>query len=119
MSDRDNYYLGNPNVRGADVEHPWTKDELKQYKKCLDDPVYFAKTYCKIINLDDGLVDFELYPYQKVMFEQFEDNRFNICLACRQSGKSIAVVAYLLWYAIFKGEQVVGCLLYTSDAADE
>jgi|TARA_B110000438_G_scaffold161664_1_gene154897 hypothetical protein len=110
MSDRDNYYLGNPNVRGADVEHPWTKDELKQYKKCLDDPVYFAKTYCKIINLDDGLVDFELYPYQKVMFEQFEDNRFNICLACRQSGKSIAVVAYLLWYAIFKGEQVVGIL---------
>jgi hypothetical protein len=44
------------------------------------------------------------------MFEQFNANRFNIVLACRQSGKSIAVVAYLLWYVIFKGEQVVGIL---------
>ena len=110
MSKETNMYLGNPNVRGADVEHPWTKDELVEYKKCLDDPVYFAKEYCKIIHLDEGLVPFNLYPYQEKMFEQFEDNRFSIVLACRQSGKSIAVVAYLLWYVIFKGEQVVGIL---------
>ena len=76
----------------------------------IDDPVYFAKEYCKIIHLDEGLVPFNLYPYQEKMFEQFEDNRFSIVLACRQSGKSIAVCAYLLWYVIFKGEQVVGIL---------
>ena len=110
MSKENNMYLGNPNVRGADIEQPWTKEELVEYKKCLDDPVYFAKEYCKIIHLDDGLVPFNLYPYQQKMFEQFEDNRFSIVLACRQSGKSIAVVAYLLWYVIFKGEQVVGIL---------
>jgi len=110
MSDESNYYLGNPNVRGADVEHPWTKEELVEYEKCLKDPVYFAKQYCKIINLDEGLVPFELYPYQEEMFTHFEANRFNIVLACRQSGKSIGVCAYLLWYAIFKGEQVLGIL---------
>ena len=110
MSKTENWYLGNPNVRGADVEHPWTKEELVEYKKCLDNPVYFAKEYCKIIHLDEGLVPFNLYPYQERMFEHFEDNRFNIILACRQSGKSIAVCAYLLWYVIFKGEQVVGIL---------
>ena len=44
------------------------------------------------------------------MFEQFKKERFNIVLACRQSGKSIAVVCYLLWYVLFKGEQVVGIL---------
>ena len=110
MSKEGNWYLGNPNVRGADIEHPWTKEELKEYKKCLDSPVYFAREYCKIIHLDEGLVDFNLYPYQATMFEHFEDNRFNIVLACRQSGKSIAVCAYLLWYVIFKGEQVVGIL---------
>jgi hypothetical protein len=110
MNKEQNYYLGNPNVRGADIEHPWTKEELIEYEKCLKNPVYFAKKYCKIIHLDKGLVDFNLYLYQEKMFEHFEDNRFNIILACRQSGKSIAVVAYLLWYAIFKGEQVVGIL---------
>ena len=103
-------YLGNPNVRGADVEHEWTKDELVEYNKCLKDPSYFAKEHCKIIHLDKGLIPFELYPYQEDMFKQFEAHRFNIVLACRQSGKSIAAVAYLLWYTIFKGEQVVGIL---------
>ena len=107
---RDTNYLGNPNVRGADVEHPWTKEELVEYKKCLDSPQYFAKKYCKVIHLDKGLIPFDLYPYQEKMFDNFEAHRFNIVLACRQSGKSIAVVAYLLWYVIFKGEQVVGVL---------
>ena len=107
---RETNYLGNPNVRGADVEHEWTKKELVEYKKCLDSPQYFAKKYCKVIHLDKGLIPFKLYPYQEKMFESFQDHRFNIVLACRQSGKSIAVVAYLLWYVIFKGEQVVGIL---------
>ena len=116
---RETNYLGNPNVRGADVEHPWTKEELKEYKKCLDDPKYFAKKYCKVIHLDKGLIPFDLYPYQEKMFDSFTDHRFNIVLACRQSGKSIAVVAYLLWYAIFKGEQVVGVLANKNAIARE
>jgi hypothetical protein len=107
---RETTYLGNPNIRGADVEHAWTKKELVEYKKCLDSPQYFAKKYCKVIHLDKGLIPFNLYPYQEAMFEQFKKERFNIVLACRQSGKSIAVVAYLLWYVLFKGEQVVGIL---------
>ena len=49
---RETNYLGNPNVRGADVEHEWTKKELVEYKKCLDSPQYFAKKYCKVIHLD-------------------------------------------------------------------
>ena len=106
----ESMYLGNPNVRGADVEHAWTKPELVEYNKCLNDPNYFADKYCKIIHLDKGLIPFNLYPYQKEMFTSFEAHRFNIVLACRQSGKSIAAVAYLLWYTIFKGEQVVGIL---------
>ena len=35
------------------------------------------------------------------MFNHFNDNRFSIVLACRQSGKSISSVGYLLWYAMF------------------
>ena len=116
---RETNYLGNPNVRGADVEHAWTKEELKEYAKCLNDPKYFAREYCKVIHLDKGLIPFDLYPYQEKMFDSFTDHRFNIVLACRQSGKSIAVVAYLLWYAIFKGEQVVGVLANKNAIARE
>jgi len=95
-------YLGNPNVKRDGVEHRFTAEEFEEYNRCMVDPKYFARKYLKVIHLDKGLVDFDLYPYQEKMFDHFNDNRFSIVLACRQSGKSISSVAYLLWYALFK-----------------
>ena len=103
-------YLGNINVKRDGVTQDWTNEQVAEYAKCMYNPSYFASTYCKIISLDEGLVSFELYPYQEKMFESFTANRFNIVLACRQSGKSISSVAYLLWYAIFHPEKVIAVL---------
>jgi len=85
----------------------------------MHDPAYFARTYCKIISLDRGLVHFELYPYQEKMFKHFNENRFSIILACRQSGKSISSVAYLLWYAVFHSEKTVAILANKGSTARE
>jgi hypothetical protein len=103
-------YLGNPLVKRDGVEQTFSQDELSEYIKCMNDPAYFARKYIKIINLDEGLVPFDLYPYQGDMFNHFNDNRFSIVLACRQSGKSISSVVYILWYAIFKPEQTIAIL---------
>ena len=90
------HYLGNPNVKAPHANLEYTPEQLREYKKCMEDPIYFAETYVKVISLDKGLVPFVLYPYQRKMFEDFNEHRFNIVLACRQSGKSISVCAYLL-----------------------
>ena len=112
-------YLGNPNVKRDGVEHQFTQRELEEYIKCMNDPAYFARAYLKVINLDKGLVAFDLYPYQEKMFNHFNTNRFSIVLACRQSGKSISSVAYLLWYAIFKPEQTIAILANKGATARE
>ena len=103
-------YSYNHLVKKDGVQHGWTEDDIREYKRCMDDPTYFARNYVKIISLDQGLVPFNLYPYQERMFEHFNNNRFNIVLACRQSGKSISSVAYLLWYAIFHPEKTIAVL---------
>ena len=103
-------YSYNHLVKKDGVEHGWTENEILEYKRCMDDPAYFARTHVKIISLDEGLVPFDLYPYQERMFEHFNNNRFNIVLACRQSGKSISSVAYLLWYAIFHPDKTIAVL---------
>ena len=77
-------YNGNINVKRDGVTHNWTNEEIVEYARCMKDPGYFASTYCKIISLDEGLVPFELYPYQEKMFKKFNDNRFNIVLALRE-----------------------------------
>jgi hypothetical protein len=103
-------YKGNTGVKSDGIVQEWTNDEVEEYVKCLNDPSYFAETYCKVISLDRGLVPFKLYPYQRKMFHSFNENRFNIVLACRQSGKSISSVAYLLWFALFNPEKTIAVL---------
>jgi hypothetical protein len=112
-------YGRNSNVKKHNVTQAFSKWEVDEYAKCMTDPAYFAINYCKVINLDEGLVPFNLYPYQREMFKTFEKNRFSIVLACRQSGKSISSVAYLLWYAIFKPSKTVAILANKGDTAGE
>jgi hypothetical protein len=112
-------YLGNPNVKRDGVEVQFTLEEIKEYQKCMKDPSYFVETYVKIISLDDGLVPFNLYDYQRNMFDHFNNNRFSIILACRQSGKSISSVGYLLWYAIFHPEKTIAILANKGATARE
>ena len=76
-------YLGNPQVKRDGVQQGWPKEDIQEYQRCMTDPVHFAETYGKVISLDEGLVPFKLYPYQKEMFQHFQDNRFSIVLACR------------------------------------
>src|SRR6056297_87752 len=112
-------YLGNANIKRDGIEQEWTQHEINEYAKCLKDPVYFARNYIKIISLDGGLVTFNVYPYQKDMFEHFNENRFSIVLACRQSGKSVTSVVYLLWYAIFHPEKTIAILANKGATAKE
>jgi len=94
-------YLGNPNLKKANVAQEWTQEEVKEYAKCMNDPLYFIQTYIKIISLDLGLIPFKLYDFQKEMVGTFHNNRFTICKLPRQSGKSTTIIAYLLHFVLF------------------
>ena len=110
FNDPAHSYLGNELVKRAGVAQSFTEYEQQEYLRCMTSPSYFAKKYVKIISLDKGLVPFDLWPYQGKMYDHFEQNRFSIVLAPRQSGKSISVVAYLLWYACFHPDKSVAIL---------
>ncbi len=112
-------YNGNINVKRDGVVQNFTQWEIQEYVKCMQDPAYFAIHYCKVISLDKGLVPFKLYPYQEKMFSHFNTNRFSIVLACRQSGKSISSVAYLLWFAVFHPEKTIAVLANKGATARE
>jgi hypothetical protein len=119
LQSQNDTYLGNINIKRDGVQHEWTQEQVVEYAKCMKDPAYFATNYVKIISLDKGLVPFELYDYQEKMFHHFNNNRFSIVLACRQSGKSISSVVYLLWYAIFHPEKTIAVLANKGATARE
>ena len=106
----DNNYLGNPNLKKANVKVEWTEKQLLEYKKCMDNPQYFIEEYVKIISLDEGLIQFKMYPFQKEMIGTFHKNRFTICKLPRQSGKSTIMISYLLHYALFNSSVNIAIL---------
>jgi len=112
-------YLGNPNLKKANTQIEFTQEQILEFVKCKDDPVFFAKNYVKIVSLDEGLVRFEPYHFQEKLITNFHKNRFNICKMPRQTGKSTTVVAYLLHYLIFNDSVNIGILANKAATARE
>ena len=103
-------YLGNPNLKRANVAQSWTKEQLQEYQSCMEDPLYFIQNYVRIVSLDEGLVPFKMYDFQKEMVGTFHNNRFTICKLPRQSGKSTTIISYLLHYVLFNDSVNVAIL---------
>ena len=118
MSSAD-IYLGNPNLKKANTPIEFTKENIEEYVKCKEDPVYFAKHYIKIITLDEGLQPFAPYHFQEELIKNFHEQRFNICKMPRQTGKSTTVVAFLLHYAVFNSSVNIGILANKAATARE
>ena len=106
----DNVYLGNPNLKKANTPVEFTEENIIEFVRCKNDPVYFAENYVKIVSLDEGLVPFKPYDFQRKLISNFHENRFNICKMPRQTGKSTTSVSYLLHYAVFNDSVNIGIL---------
>jgi hypothetical protein len=103
-------YLGNSRLKRAGVELSYTQEQLMEIAKCIDDPIYFIKTYVKIVNVDRGLVPFEMWPFQEDMVEIFHENRFSIAKMPRQVGKTTTAAGYMLWCVLFQENYSIAIL---------
>ena len=54
------------------MSQPSLREIIKsEYKKCIEDPIYFMKKYVKIQHPIRGTVGFELYPFQEETLKEF------------------------------------------------
>ncbi len=119
MASTQDIYLGNPNLKKANVPTNFSPKQVKEFIKCSQDPVHFIQKYIKIVSLDKGLVPFDMYDFQVDMVKKFDQDRFNIAKLPRQSGKSTIVTSYLLWYVLFNDNVNVAILANKAATARE
>ena len=112
-------YLGNPLLKKANTTIEFTEEQIIEFLKCREDPIYFANNYVKIVALDEGLTQFHPYHFQEKLIENFHNHRFNICKMPRQTGKSTTVVSYLLHFLIFNDSVNIGILANKAATARE
>ena len=110
-------YLGNPNLKKVNTPVEYTQEQIIEYQKCAKDPLYFMENYIKIVSLDEGLVPFRMYDFQKKIVETIHNNRFTICKLPRQSGKSTTTISYLLHFALFNPNSNIALLANKSSTA--
>ena len=106
----DEGYLGNSRLKRADVEISYTEEQLIEIARCIDDPIYFIKTYVKIVNVDHGLVPFAMWDFQQDMVKTFHENRFSIAKMPRQVGKTTTAAGYMLWCVLFQENYSIAIL---------
>ncbi len=119
MSTAQDVYLGNPNLKKANVPQSFSQENVAEFLKCAKDPVYFIQKYVRIVSLDEGVIPFKMYDFQEKMVSKFHNNRFNIAKLPRQSGKSTIVTSYLLWYVLFNDNVNVAILANKAATARE
>ena len=102
------------------MSQPNLREIIKsEYKKCIEDPIYFMKKYVKIQHPIRGTVGFELYPFQEEALQDFVDNQLNIVLKSRQMGISTLTAAYSLWLMTFHNDKNILCISITQETAKE
>jgi hypothetical protein len=110
-------YLGNPKLKRAGVQVEYTNDQLIEITRCIKDPVYFIKNYVKIVNVDLGLIPFDMWNFQEEMVRGFHNNRFSIAKMPRQVGKTTTTAGYMLWAVLFTDDYKIAILANKGDLA--
>jgi hypothetical protein len=96
------------NLKRANLPFEYTPEEWNELKKCKEDILYFAYNYCniqtgdgvKLIKDGEGLRDF-----QEEILLAFKNNKMNILMASRQTGKSVTSAIFILWFLLFHAEK--------------
>ena len=118
MSEETSYH-GNPNLKSIGHKHEFTEDQIKEYLKCQDDPIYFIENYCHIVTLDNGLQLFKLYECQKKKVDIIVNERKVILMEGRQQGKTVTAAACILHYTIFNADKTIAIMANKTASARE
>lgn len=115
----DRGYNGNPLLKKSRKKIAWTQEQVQEWLKCAQDPIYFAEKYIKIVHVDHGFIPIRLYDYQKEIIQKITNHRRVTVVTSRQAGKTTTAAAVILHYILFNDHKTVALLANKGDAARE
>lgn len=98
------FYEYNTKLLKGDLVFQRTKEEEEEFIRCMNDIVYFANKYCKLMT-PEGIRNIQLRPYQVNYLRHLEKHNLSIFLSCRQSGKTTTSAIFLLHYILFNTDK--------------
>jgi hypothetical protein len=106
-------------IRRSGISFRMTNSEQEEYIRCALDINYFAEQYCKTKTEDGSINKIFLRDYQKEILNNFKNNRFNILMSSRQSGKTITSSIFILHTLLFNNDKNIMIVANIRDTATE
>jgi hypothetical protein len=96
-------------IKSPNQECEFTPENIRELKKCLEDPIYLMCNYVRVQHPTKGNVLFKLYDFQKRLVRAINnpDRQWVIALLARQCGKTQVISMFLLWTAVFTPDQQI------------
>lgn len=106
----NDFYKGNPLLPKAGTRRNLTPEQIEEFKRCAEDPVYFANNYFYAVHQEHGLMQIKLYDYQKEAINVYNSKNRLIMLTARQVGKTTVATAIILHTALFNKDKNIALL---------
>jgi len=116
---KTNFYNGNPFLPKENLPKSYTDYEMEEIRKCMEDPIYFARNYIKITHVDKGIIPLDLYDFQEEFIQKCVEFRNVVSVQARQSGKTTTAAAYLLHALVFSNDKTMAILANKAATARE
>ena len=88
------------NLRKGNLPYKYTQDELDILKIVWSDKKFFGNNFLHLKDADLGWRQIKLRPYQEELLDSYTNNKWNILMFPRQSGKTTTTVVEIVHYAI-------------------
>jgi len=88
-------------LRKASLPFQYSREEMDIMKICSHDKLFFANHFGKLKDGGKGWSNIVLRPYQENLMKRYDQNRWNIVMFPRQSGKTTTTVLDILHFATF------------------
>ncbi len=89
------------NLRKGNLPFKYTEEELEIYDMCMEDKLLFGNTFVQLKDGDAGWQQITLRPYQEKLLKQYDDEKWNILMFPRQSGKTTTTVVEIVHFCTF------------------
>ena len=109
-------------VKKAHSTQKFTEQDIEDLLQCSDPingPHYFLEHFFHIQHPIKGKLLYEPYEYQRRLIDSYHNNRFNVIILPRQTGKTTTAAGYLLWFAMFVPDSTILVAAHKHTGAQE
>lgn len=106
-------------LRKANLPFDYTPDEIEILLECAEDKFFFCDNFGKLKDAQYGWQNIKLRDYQKHLMTKYKNNRWNIVMFPRQSGKTTTTVLEIVHFVISNVDKDVVVIAQSDKVVNE